>query len=449
MEKLTEVLKFFNGGLQMSRLYPAGHPAIINQLDKSYSLASEILDKEKAFTIAMVDDVMTVQSKPLYAAPELFETFLNMLKEKRVERLVFSRGLTRDEMVHFYEVLVSPSHEVEAAGGLDKAFNSRGVTHIVPHRFEKEKKDLLARRIYTDALDVMSEVVAEARLGNVPNADKAKKVVSEMVDVILEDKNAILGLSMIKGFDDYLFYHSVNVSILSVSLGETLEFPESRLNDLGIGALLHDIGKTQTPENIVKKPGHLSKMEWEVMKKHPKLGYDILWRMQDIDDIPLAIALEHHLRYDKRVGGYPENIADKNVNPCSQVVAIADTYDAITTLRPYQRPTDPSEAIRIMEALEGTRLKPDYFRSFVKMLGIYPIGTLVRLDTNEIALICRPNYRKPLRPSVKIIIDPLGKRHEEPVSCELDEVGADGRPLRNIVGTVDPLVKCIKVSDYL
>ena len=185
------------------------------------------------------------------------------------------------------------------------------------------------------------------------------------------------------------------------------------------------------------------------MKKHPQLGYDILAEMNDIDEIALAITLEHHLRYDKKIGGYPERIIDKKVSPCSQLVAIADTYDAITTLRPYQRPTDPSDAIKIMGKLAGSRLKPDYFKTFVKMLGIYPSGTVVRLDTNEIAVINRPNHKKPLRPTVKIIIDSYGNRYDEIIICELEEIGDNGLPLRNIVGTVDPLLKCIEISNYM
>ncbi len=450
MEDLIEALKYISGGLKMSALYPAGHPAIAKQIEKSYELVRQILDSEEKLTIAMVDDVFIIQAQPLYSASELFGDFIRMFAEKRVERVSFAVGLDLGELSHFYEILASPKQEIDAMGGLEAVFESRGLTHIVLERLEKEKKDLdlLARKIYADAIDVMTHVTAEVRLGNLPRADAATRVVSEMVGVVLEDKNAILGLTMIKGYDDYLFNHSVNVSILSVAIGEALGLPESTLNSLGVGALLHDIGKVNTPEDIVKKPGRLTDEEWAMMKKHPRFGYEILMRMKDIDETSADIAREHHLRWDRK-GGYPEDLLGRDPNPCSQIVSVADTYDAITTLRPYKESIDPSEAVIIMKNLVGKMLNPEYYKAFVKMLGIYPAGTLVRLDTMEIALVYRPNYAKPMRPKVKVLIDKDSVRLKDPLEIDLDEVGESGRPKRSIIGTASSIINNIDVSSYM
>lgn len=450
MEKMTEALKYLSGGLKMSSLYPPGHPAIAQQVEKSYQLLNEILQTEKKLMIVMVDDVFIMQKEPLYEASELFSDFLNMFREKGAERVTFRQGLTLEEMSHFYEIMASPVQEIEAEGGLQGAFDSRSISHIILERLEKEKKDLdmLARKVYSDALDVMTHIIGEVRLGNIPKADEAKNVVSEMVDVVLEDKNAIIGLTMIKGYDDYLFNHSVNVSILSVALGESLELPQSTLNYLGIGALLHDLGKVNTAEAIVKKPARLDESEWKVMKKHPNFGHEMLMRMKDIHETSADIALEHHLRYDK-VDGYPEELMGRDKNPCSQIVTIADCYDALTTLRPYREPADPGDALKIMEKMAGTTFHPGYYKTFVKMLGIYPAGTLVRLDSNEVAVIYRPNYARPLRPMVRIVIDAWGKRLDEPLQIDLTEAGKNGRPKRSITGTVSSVMKNIDVSEYL
>jgi len=451
MATATEALKYISGGLKVRSLYPAGHPAIMQQVERSYGLISEILRQEKKLMLAMVDDVFIIQNEPHYDASEYLHDFVAMFKEKKVERVTFHEGLDKKEMDSFYEILAAPVAEIRIAeGGLQAVFDSRGLTHIVLERLEKEKRDLdmLARKIYADALDVMGHVIAEVRLGNLPKVDKAKEVVSEMVGVVLEDKNAILGLTMIKGYDNYLFNHSVNVSILAVALGESLGLPESTLNDLGVGALLHDIGKIKTPEEIVKKPGKLDDVEWEEMKKHPTLGHEILSRMKDIHKVSADIAYEHHLRYDK-TDGYPVEAAGRETNPCSQIVSIADNYDAITTLRPYKDVIDPSEALKIMKELVGTILNPDYFKNFVALLGIYPAGTLVRLDTGEMALVCRPNYAKPLRPEVKILIDAEGKKIACPELSNLDEIGDDGRPKRNIVGTASSVFRDIDLAEYM
>jgi len=450
MENLIQALKYISGGLKSRSLYPPGHPAIAQQVEKSFVLINAILESEKKLTIAMVDDVFIIQNKPFYEASELFEDFIRMFREKRVERVSFALGLASDELHGFYEILASTAEDVRSSGGLEAAFDSKGLSHILLDRLEKEKKDLdlLARKIYADAIDVMTHVTGEVRLGNLPGADGAKKVISEMVDVVLEEKNAILGLTMIKGYDDYLFNHSVNVSILAVALGDSLGFPESLLNDLGVGALLHDIGKVNTPEEIVKKPGKLDSLEWEIMKQHPRFGHDMLIRMKDINEASAGIALEHHLRYDM-VDGYPDELAGRGTNPCSQVVTVADTYDAITTLRPYKEPIDPGKALEIMEKLSGTVLNPEYFKTFVKMLGIYPAGTLVRLDTNEMAIICKANHEKPLRPMVKILIDSEGTMLKEPEDVELTELDESGRPKRNIAGTASSIINCIDASRFI
>jgi len=450
MEALVDALKYISGALKMRALYPPRHPAIFQQVEKSYRLINDILEREKKFTIALVDDVFIIQNRPFYEAGELFSNFIQTFREIKVEKVSFHQGLTLEETSRFYDILASSRQEIEARGGPGAVFESGGLTHIVLARLEKKKKDMEmeARKVYGDALEVMIHVSREVRLGNIPSSGTAKGVISEMVDVVLEDKNAILGLTMIKGYDDYLFNHSVNVSILAIALGQGLGFPESTLNDLGLGALLHDIGKTRTPEEIVKKADHLDDVEWGVMKKHPTLGHEMMMKMKDIHETSAMVALEHHLRYD-HIGGYPREALTAGPNPCSQVVTVADCYDALTTLRPYREPSDPNEALKIMERLSGTVLNPEYFKNFVKVLGIYPAGTLVRLDTNEVALIYRPNYTKPKRPRVKLLFDPDGNRLENPPEIDLTELGVNGLPRREIVSTVSPVLKNVDISAYL
>lgn len=451
MERAAEALKYISGGLKVSSLYPPGHPAIMKQVEKSFELMEDILSEEKKLMIAIVDDVFIIQDEPYYDASEFMGEFVRMFKEKKVERVTFHEGLKVEELGIFYEILASPADKINSVeGGLQSIFREKGLSGIVLERLEKEKRDLdmLARKIYSDALDVMSHVISEVRLGNLPKVDQAKAVVSEMVGVVLEDKNAILGLTMIKSYDNYLFNHSVNVSILAVALGEALGLPESTLNDLGIGALLHDIGKIKTPEEIVKKPGRLNEEEWETMKKHPSLGHDILNRMKDIHKVSADIAYEHHLRYD-RVDGYPLEAAGRETNPCSQIVSVADTYDALTTLRPYKDVIDPAEGLKIMKKLAGTSLNPEYYKKFVSMLGIYPAGTLVRLDTGEVAMVYRPNYAKPLRPDIKVIFDTNGCKIEDPKVESLEDMGEDGRPRRNIAGAVSSMYRDVDVSEYM
>jgi len=450
MDEITQALKYLSGALKMKALYPPGHPAIHRQVEKSYRLIVGILNTMKKLTISIVDDLFIVQDEPLYEASDILSDFISKFLEKGVERVTFVDGLTLNELVVFYDLLILSAEEVESAGGLKKALGPNQVVHIIIEKLEKEKKELdqAAKQVYSDAIDVVADLIAEARLGNIPKADKAGEVVSEMVEVVLEDKSAILGLSMIKSYDDYLFNHSVNVSILSVSLGAELELSQSTLNELGIGALLHDIGKVNTPEEIVKKAGDLNEQEWAVMKQHPLFGYEMLSRMKDVTQLSANIALEHHLRYNG-VGSYPEEAAARTPHPCSQIVTVGDCYDAITTLRPFREPSDTIEGLNIMDRLSGKTINPEYHKPFAKMLGVYPVGTLVRLDTNEIAVITRPNENRPIRPTIKVAIDREGRRLDEPFEADLTQTGEGGKPVRTIIGTVDPVLRNIDVADYL
>jgi putative nucleotidyltransferase with HDIG domain len=266
-----------------------------------------------------------------------------------------------------------------------------------------------------------------------------------MVTVTMKDPTTLLGLAMIKDYDNYTFSHSVNVGILALTLGSYLGLDQASLRDLNTAGLLHDIGKTTVDKSILNNPGKLSAQEYEQMKKHAEAGAEIVAKMKDISPQVADAVLGHHIKFNRT--GYPEWACNRTFSYFAELVAVADCYDAITTLRTYNVPTLPKAAMDIMHRLAGTSLNAELVDKFEKMMGEYPVGTLVRLDTNEIALVVKPHPMESVPPAVKIIRDAAGGVLPHPRLVSLAPNG--GTRYASIVSPVDALLKNIDVAGYL
>jgi putative nucleotidyltransferase with HDIG domain len=247
---------------------------------------------------------------------------------------------------------------------------------------------------------------------------------------------------MIKDYDNYTFNHSVNVGILALALAANLGMDRETLRDTNTAGLLHDIGKTRIDKRILNKPAKLSSEEYEEMKKHVEKGAEIIAAMKDIHPRVADAVLGHHIKFNRT--GYPEWARAREFDDMTEFIAVADCYDAITTLRSYSMPTLPRAAIDIMRRISGTSLNGYLVEKFEEMMGKYPVGTLVRLDNNEIALVVRPHPMESVAPSVKVVIDARGNVVEKPRLVSLS--AAEGMRYASIVTTVDPLMKNVDVS---
>jgi len=318
-----------------------------------------------------------------------------------------------------------------------------GIDHLVYGNSEDESNSAPSRT-YFDAINAVRDTMRDIENGRIPSGKRINTVVDNMVAVTMKDHTTLLGLAMIKDYDNYTFNHSVNVGILSLALGAYLGMDREALRDTNTAGLLHDIGKTRIDKSILNKPGKLSDDEYELMKKHAENGAEIINKMQDIHPRVAEAVLGHHIKHNRT--GYPEWAREKSFNNITEMVAVADCYDAITTLRTYSMPTLPKGAIDIMRRLSGTSLNGDLVDRFEEMMGRYPVGTLVRLDTNEIALVVRPNPVESSLPSIKVIIDSHGVVLVKPrlISIAL----TDGLEHASIVSTVDPILKNIDIASH-
>jgi putative nucleotidyltransferase with HDIG domain len=448
------MVTLFSGAVKGMAFYPASHPSIRQPMLELDKILAQALEKVPEVSWGVIDGAMFFEEhlfiNPSTAAVDL----TNRLMEKGVSRIVVMAGLTFDELQNFIRLF---SVKGDDAAVLADRMRQEGIVRIRLVRqgeedFEtaddeqddgEEESDHLAT--YGQALDAIRGICRDIERGRIPSSAPVIRVVDRMVGITMQEPSILVGLTMIKDYDNYTFNHCVNVGILAMALGASLGMDVMSVTSLGIAGELHDIGKTMIPKKILNKPGKLSCSEYDEMKRHSELGSKIVREMDGIDPHIAQIVLGHHLHFNR--GGYPEWAQKLPFSQMIDIIAIADTYDAITTLRVYQHPINPRAALREMQKLSGTFLDGSLVTSFIEMMGKYPVGTLVRLDTNEVAVVYRPNPQDEEAPIVRVLIEGNGTRLGVPREQPLVE--PDGSRYAQVVAVVDPLLKNIDVGKFV
>jgi len=433
----TEILKSLNGALRSTKLYPSGHPAIKSNAGKTSVFVSTQLHAEDTFLIGLVEGAVIFDSNPVPDSERLYTDLIGFMRDKNIASIIFKHGVTANELANLIDILTGPPM---LDNELQSAISAHGITNIKIKSATAEPNNCM--EVYNGALDAVKNAMDEVRLGKIPGSGQVNKVADEVADSVLSDMDAMLGLAMIKNYDNYLFNHSVNVSILSVSLAVAMGLTKEQIHSVGVGALLHDIGKTGLSEQIIRKPGGLSSDEWQQIKAHPEIGSQIIARMDGMDKTVSSLVYEHHIKYDQT--GYPEEHG-KGLNPFSHILTICDAYDALTTLRVYQKPHSPVEALKIMNNFSGRSFHPDILKTFTEIIGIYPVGTVVRISTGEIGVVTSTYADRPLRPAIKIVADVNGKQPEESMVLDLaDDKNKDAE----VIATVNPATLGLELGKF-
>lgn len=292
-----------------------------------------------------------------------------------------------------------------------------------------------AKQAYHAAKGVIQQAMEDVRMGGALNMEAVQHVVEGMADSILRNPDALTSLSRLKQFDEYTFYHSVNTSLLALSLGRDLGYERPALLQLGTGMLLHDIGKTQIPLELLNKPGRFEEHEFEMMKQHVMRGAELLSSTTGLSDGFLKPALEHHERVDGT--GYPCQHCKADLSEFGLVAAVVDIYDAVTSDRCYHKGKSPHDTLQFLYQL-GNRGHVDsaMVQRLVQVVGVYPVGSCVALNTGESAIVLQTNHEFPLRPRVRIVTDGTGFRRARPMDLDLST--QSGSLDRTIKAPIDP-----------
>jgi putative nucleotidyltransferase with HDIG domain len=416
-------------------------------LQELAEILGEMLRDQPEVHLGVVEGVFFLEGhlfvNPNTAVSALAERF----GKRGIDALSIYAGVTADDLFGFVMLLARK----DATGALlPEELEMKGIRTIrlgieqLVYGSTADDAGFVPSSFYYEALSAVRDTMREIENGRIPSGERINAVVGNMVSVTIKDHTTLLGLAMIKDYDNYTFNHSVNVGILALALGAYLKMDRETLRDINTAGLLHDIGKTRIDKQILNKPGKLSAEEYELMKKHVEEGAEIVEKMEEIHPRVGEAVLGHHIKHNRT--GYPEWARNKQFGTISEIVAVADCYDAITTLRTYSAPILPKGAIDTMHKLAGTSLDGELVAKFDEMMGQYPVGSLVRLDTNEIAIVARPNPLKSKAPSVKVIIGPDGEVLATPKMMSLVDTG--GTMQTGIVAMVDPLMKNIDIASY-
>jgi HD-GYP domain-containing protein (c-di-GMP phosphodiesterase class II) len=274
-----------------------------------------------------------------------------------------------------------------------------------------------AAQIRHQAAGMVRTVMADARLGKAIEVGNVSPVVQNITESILRNPGALVGLLRIKNKDDYTFLHSVSVCALLVAFCRSRGLDADTTYQAGLGGLLHDTGKALIPDHILNKPGRLTDEEFAIVKKHPVDGYDILRKSPEIGAIPLDITLHHHERRDG--SGYPDRQGEGQISELAQMAAIVDVYDAITADRCYHKGIAAAEALRKIHEWSKFHFNPALSQQFMRCVGIYPVGTLVMLESGRLGVVIEAHESNLLAPKVNVFFDSKRSVYIKPHTVDL------------------------------
>ncbi|QLI81984.1 HD-GYP domain-containing protein [Chitinibacter fontanus] len=303
-----------------------------------------------------------------------------------------------------------------------------------------------ARKIHGQATNAVRMVMRDVRLGQAIELEGVAQVVEDITDSVLRNSGALVGLSGIKDKDEYTFLHSVSVCTLMVTFAQSLGLDKELIRLAGVGGLLHDTGKMKVPNEILNKPGRLTEAEFAIMRTHPEEGWQILREIDGLEDIPLDITLHHHERMDGT--GYPHKLPGEQISRMAQMAAVVDVYDAITSDRCYHKGMPAPEGLRKLWEWSKFHFNPELVQAFMRTIGIYPVGTLVRLESGRLAVVIEQNEAAMLQPIVKAIFSTKSNTYITPQIIDLSRpMGKGGAD--KIVGHENPEKWQINIARFL
>lgn len=263
--------------------------------------------------------------------------------------------------------------------------------------------------VYRDARSWVDIMLEDSRLGRSVDTKQARTLVSRLAEQVISNPDALIWLTHLRSRDEYTATHCINVCILALTFGRELELPEKQLQRLGLGALLHDIGKMRVPDDILNKPARLTKEEFEIMMQHPSIGHSLLVDDHEMDMESLHVVLHHHERLDG--GGYPQGMTGDQIPLLTRITSIVDVYDAITSDRCYHDGIAPALALENLFKWSAGNFDVSLLEKFIKCLGIYPIGSVVRLNTKDVGVVVATDGDHRIKPIVMLAMNADGKAY--------------------------------------
>jgi len=406
------------------RLYDSSNQVLKSQLQELWTILAGVSDDEVSL-IGMGDHFYFngVRLRAEATKVNLHRSLMAEFEVRAMSGLRLLPGLTASELETFLKLFVA-ARDGARGERLPEEARSLGVMHVVPvltrdlgvqAEAEEEPEEQgaagerqRARRVFWRAVHGMESLVARTAQTGRPALQAARRLVQPVVDSILKDEYSIVGLTALKDHDEYTYAHCVNVSVLSIGMGQAVGFPRPVLASLGVAALLHDLGKLAVPPEVLQKPGRLTTAEWKQIHRHPLEGVKMLCRLPGLSTLTLdamRVAFQHHLQADR--SGYPHVPGGSGQATLSRIVAAADFFDALTSHRPYRnRAFTTFEALRFLLGSERSHFDPAVVWTLVKTVGLYPAGSVLLTDSHHVVLSLSPNPKDLRRPHCRVLRRP-------------------------------------------
>ena len=444
--------------LRGAQLYAPSHPLVQRAFDALNESLTQLLVDQPSIAVGIIGNEIIVGDLPLPRAAESMGEMIRRLKSLGIERIAFETGVTPEELHTLAMTIAHPERRPgQAEPGVEPA-DPLAVFASLPHirvgRIQTEEKKVQSsadvatiRRLYSDATNLAGAVWDTAQSEGMPDQKAARALVDSLAQAVSANRTALIALTALKNYDNYTFTHMVNVSVLTMSQARALGIDGAPLRELGLAALMHDIGKVRTPTEVLNKPGKLTDAEFDVIRMHVVDGAEILRRTPEMPAIAPVIAFEHHLRIDGT--GYPFGIGRGSLNLGTQLAGIADVYDAMRSQRAYQQAFPSDRILEVLRRNDGHQFDQNLVRRFTQLLGIYPPGNLVRLDDGAVAVVMAVHAPDPFKPRVKVIVTSTGERLETPSEINLFEAKPQWPGPKSVTASLDPAEYSIDPLSYL
>lgn len=451
MKAAREVLTRLHAVRRAARFYPMEHPAVTECVVLLGDAVRVYHDEGVDVQLAFFEGEILLGSQLLAEESMLFDQLVREMTALGVGSLILECGMSGEDLVSAVRVMSLDADEMRAAGGVETVAAEAHLSHVRIGAVGSLQSAMVAHEAgvptdsanvaFSNAVSMMREIDRLLDTGRHVSSTKVKGVVRSLVDNVLANRYAMLQLTGLKNYDEYTFYHSANVAILSLALGSCISEDYRFLSSLGVGALLHDVGKLTIPLDVLNKPGALTPEEWTEVRQHPITGAEMIAQLPGVDKSAVVIILEHHMRWDGT--GYPSRTPRRRQNLCARIVAVADSYDAMTSRRSYSAARVQDDAMLTLAQSAGSSLDPVLVRSFITLMGIYPPRSVVRLSDGAVAIVLSPSDGDPLRPMVRRIAAPDGELLT-PEDIDLVHV-----PDLSISGCLDARLLNVEVDDFI
>jgi putative nucleotidyltransferase with HDIG domain len=458
MRLSEEAVRRFAAAIRSAQLYAAGHPLVQRSLDALGETLAQLLANQQNIAIGLIEQEIVVGDIPLPKSAENYGELIRRLHGLGIERIAFERDVAQDAINTLVTTIANPERAPGAARAGAAPVDAMAALQSLPHirvgrisldeRVNTSTADVATiRKLYGEAVNIAGTLWDTAQQEGIPDPQAAGQLVDNLAQAVAQNRTALVALTALKEYDNYTFTHMVNVSILTMAQARALGMEGTALRELGLAALMHDIGKVRTPKEILNKPDKLTDDEFSIMRLHVVDGAEILRRTPEMPPLAAVVAFEHHLRTDNT--GYPVGVKRSALNVGTMLCSIADVYDAMRSQRAYQESFPTDRILAVLKRNDGSQFDQHLVRRFSQLMGIYPPGNLVRLNTGELGVILKVYAPDPYRPKVRVIIGADTQKLARPYDINLWEASEDTAGPKSVLSPIDPASVGIDPLTYL